>query len=220
MLNFDEKEHRYFNDKNETYTSATQIIEHYTPYFEEDFWLKYKVLQDKAGFNNDEEGKKLFSRWLTRTCGFSFKNKTVLITGGLRGIGHVITQGFLKNQADVILLGRNLNALELFDKEFLPHISTYECDLNNSEAIQKTMDDVFRKTKKIDSFIHCDLYKIGLESGKKYSKLELIDFVRNVIRLCEFNKVYFKDSILKAAGINRADLPENCVGRDYNMFKL
>lgn len=77
MLNFDEKEHRYFNDKNETYTSATQIIEYYTPHFEEDFWLKYKVLQDKAGFNNDEEGKKLFSRWLTRTCGFSFKNKTV-----------------------------------------------------------------------------------------------------------------------------------------------
>ena len=72
----------------------------------------------------------------------------------------------------------------------------------------------------LESFIHCDLYKIGLESGKKYSKLELVDFVRNVIRLCEFNKVYFKDSILKAAGINRADLPENCVSRDYNMFEL
>ena len=72
----------------------------------------------------------------------------------------------------------------------------------------------------LDSFIHCDLYKIGLESGKKYSKLELVDFVRNVIRLCEFNKVYFKDSLLKAAGINRADLPENCIGRDFNMFKL
>jgi hypothetical protein len=31
-------------------------------------------------------------------------------------------------------------------------------------------------------------------------------------------KFYFKDSLLKQAGINREDLPSNCVGRDYNMF--
>ena len=71
----------------------------------------------------------------------------------------------------------------------------------------------------INSFDFCDLFKIGLKSGEKYSLLELKDFVREVIRICEFNKIYFKDSLLKEARIKRHELPENCVGRDYNMFK-
>jgi DNA repair photolyase len=67
----------------------------------------------------------------------------------------------------------------------------------------------------------CDLYKIGLESGKKYDKKELNKFISGVIEQVKFSeaKVYFKDSLLKAAGINRADLPENCVSRDYNIFE-
>lgn len=74
----------------------------------------------------------------------------------------------------------------------------------------------------------CDLYKIGLESGQKYDKESLIAFVRNTYVIRENYKgmlqsgdeikIYFKDSLLKQAGINREDLPENCVGRDYNMF--
>jgi hypothetical protein len=31
-------------------------------------------------------------------------------------------------------------------------------------------------------------------------------------------KFYFKDSLLKQAGISRSELPGNCVGRDYNIF--
>lgn len=75
----------------------------------------------------------------------------------------------------------------------------------------------------------CDLYKVGLESGKKYDKRELQNFIKQVFTIRENYKgvlqsgeeikVYFKDSLLKQAGINRGDLPENCVGKDYNMFK-
>lgn len=94
----------------------------------------------------------------------------------------------------------------------------------------------------------CDLYKIGLESGKKYSKYEITKFIDNVNIMfndyyknyceytCPFHKgpdnpfcrgcnfylksqiVYFKDSLLKAAGIARESLPSNCVPRDYNIF--
>jgi DNA repair photolyase len=67
----------------------------------------------------------------------------------------------------------------------------------------------------------CDIYKIGIESGKKYEKSELRKFVYNVIRQNEFSgsKIYYKDSLLKQVGITREDLPENCVTRDYNLFK-
>lgn len=74
----------------------------------------------------------------------------------------------------------------------------------------------------------CDLYKIGLESGRNYVKEDLIKFIQNVYVIREnYNgrlqsgdeiKIYFKDSLLKQAGIKREDLPDNCVVRDYNMF--
>ncbi len=73
---------------------------------------------------------------------------------------------------------------------------------------------------------YCDLYKIGLMSGKKYDKEELISFVvycnspyLNGKGGFYWQKNYFKDSLLKQAGIDRATLPGNCVGRDYNIFK-
>jgi len=65
----------------------------------------------------------------------------------------------------------------------------------------------------------CDLYKIGLKSGVKYDKQDAKYFIEKVIEAVgDSAKIYFKDSILGQAGIDREDLPENCVGRDYNMF--
>lgn len=74
---------------------------------------------------------------------------------------------------------------------------------------------------------YCDLYKIGLESGKQYDKDELLSFIEycNSFYTTEartgFYKHtnYFKDSLLKLAGIERSGLPDNCVTRDYNLFK-
>lgn len=88
----------------------------------------------------------------------------------------------------------------------------------------------------------CDLYKIGLMSGGKYDKKELQSFIckvlmkpqneineeeltaRKMLNLAPHkaivtdNKIYFKDSLLKKAGVDRCNLPYNCVDRDYNMF--
>jgi len=63
-----------------------------------------------------------------------------------------------------------------------------------------------------------DLYKVGLESGRKYDKKDIQVFVEETLRECRNVKIYFKDSLLAQAGINRSDLPANCVGADYNMF--
>jgi DNA repair photolyase len=71
----------------------------------------------------------------------------------------------------------------------------------------------------------CDLYKIGVMSGKKYDKeqlLWLIEKCHGFTKIyAEYDfpiKFYFKDSLLKLACINRESLPANCVGRDYNIF--
>ena len=65
----------------------------------------------------------------------------------------------------------------------------------------------------------CELYKIGLQSGKKYDRDELNRFVEGILRQNGFYeaKIYFKDSLLKQAGISRESLPSNCVTRDFNL---
>lgn len=68
----------------------------------------------------------------------------------------------------------------------------------------------------------CDLFKIGLMSGKKYDKKELLSFLSHVLTMVCYahgKKVYFKDSFLQQAGVDRNSLPANCVGRDFNLFK-
>jgi len=81
-------------------------------------------------------------------------------------------------------------------------------------------DSSERMIAKTKSF--CDLYKIGLQSGKTYSKDALIKFMNAVnfqlSMTSKIPKVYWKDSLLKQAGIERSELPENCVTREYNMF--
>lgn len=72
----------------------------------------------------------------------------------------------------------------------------------------------------LDARHFCNLFKIGLESGKKYDKDLLQIFIGDIIEYTEYFgcKIYFKDTLLKQAGISRSELPNNCVGIDYNIF--
>lgn len=63
----------------------------------------------------------------------------------------------------------------------------------------------------------CDLYKIGLMSGKKYEKKDLFNFIDTVIFENPNTKIYFKNSLLDQAGVKRDTLPANCVNRNYNL---
>ena len=64
---------------------------------------------------------------------------------------------------------------------------------------------------------YCDHFKTGLLSGIKFNKGDLGHFLTAVNHLTsKFKKtVYWKDDLLKQAGIDRKDLPRNCVARDY-----
>lgn len=68
----------------------------------------------------------------------------------------------------------------------------------------------------------CDLYKIGLISGKGkdfYNKKHLHIFYQWLItRSSGYFKVYLKDSFLSYFGISRDKLTDNFVNSDYNIF--
>lgn len=65
-------------------------------------------------------------------------------------------------------------------------------------------------------------YKIGLLSGYKQEGVEVLSFVSLVNSLIKERStatIYWKDSILKEAGIDRESLPSFCVNRDYKFWE-
>lgn len=67
---------------------------------------------------------------------------------------------------------------------------------------------------------YCDLYKIGLMSGRTYSVLDTKAFFESACDLGSIKhlRLYFKDSFLKSIDVDRILLPKYCVDRDYNLF--
>lgn len=65
----------------------------------------------------------------------------------------------------------------------------------------------------------CDLYKVGLMSGKKYDKVEAETFVEWLRELSGSPKIYLKDSLRKLIRYTSEELGDNFVERDYNIFK-
>ncbi|MDC0365035.1 SDR family oxidoreductase [Gammaproteobacteria bacterium] len=82
----------------------------------------------------------------------NFKNKTVVITGGSKGIGLEITKTFLKHQANVIILARNKPKRKIQSKGNAGYF--IECDIRNTESIDTAIKDIASKYKSIDVLIN------------------------------------------------------------------
>jgi len=140
---------------------------------------------------------------------------------------YIIPANPYENSRKVVAFGFTLTGCD--DKE--PNAST---NAERIEAMKMLHDAGFKTWASIEPVIDfgssyemirecdkiCNLLKIGLESGKKYDKKQLKLFVKMTIEASRFNyyQIYFKDSLLKQAGISRSELPSNCVGRDYQIF--
>ena len=82
----------------------------------------------------------------------NFKNKTVVITGGSKGIGLEITKTFLKHQANVIILARNKPKRKIQSKGNAGYF--IECDIRNTESIDNAIKEIASKYKSIDVLIN------------------------------------------------------------------
>jgi NAD(P)-dependent dehydrogenase (short-subunit alcohol dehydrogenase family) len=82
----------------------------------------------------------------------NFKNKTVLITGGSRGIGLEITKTFLKHQANVIILARNKPKRKIQSKGNASYF--IECDIRDVDSIDSAIKLITSKYKSIDVLIN------------------------------------------------------------------
>ena len=82
----------------------------------------------------------------------NFKNKTIVITGGSKGIGLEITKTFLKHQANVIILARNKPKRKIQSKGNKGYF--IECDIRNTESIDNAIKEILSKYKSIDCLLY------------------------------------------------------------------
>lgn len=73
-----------------------------------------------------------------------FNNKTFLITGASSGIGKRLKQELNNLGAKTITLGRKKITSD----------NHYLCDLNNSDSLNGTLEEINKKYSKIDGFVH------------------------------------------------------------------
>jgi len=132
-----------------------------------------------------------------------FKIKKELIAVGFTLTGHDELEPNAASNA------KRIRAMELCEEVGFHTFASIEPIIKFNDSLEMIKQANF----------NCDLFKIGLESGKKYSSQTIRDFIEDVTEWIDKSaKIYFKDSLLKAAVINRDELPENCVNRDYNLF--
>lgn len=80
-----------------------------------------------------------------------FKDKTVIITGGSRGIGKSVAEMFNSAGANVIVTYKNSVESEYFDSKNIKH---FKCDVSDSKQVQDTVDAVIKEFKQIDVLVN------------------------------------------------------------------
>lgn len=125
-----------------------------------------------------------------------------------------IAFGFTLTGHDELELGASTNMNRILAMKRL-----HEAGFRTFASMEPIIDIPATVWMMSESRKYCDMYKIGLESGKSYPKRDLQEFVKRVEYFYTDKWVYFKDSLLKQAGIERASLAPNCVDRNFSLFK-
>lgn len=92
------------------------------------------------------------------------RNKTVVITGGVSGIGFAVSKGALSVGAKVAIFDINEEKIEFARKELTNYdgYRLYKVDITNENQVKRAFDTVFKDFGRIDGLVNCA--GIALES--------------------------------------------------------
>ncbi|WP_270182217.1 SDR family oxidoreductase [Alkalihalobacillus sp. CinArs1] len=88
---------------------------------------------------------------------FSLSGKTAIVTGGGRGLGKQIAEGFAEAGANVVVCSRKLEACEEVRDELEKmgvKSLAFECDVTNQEHIQRVVDETMKQFGRIDILVN------------------------------------------------------------------
>ena len=104
----------------------------------------------------------------------NIKETTILITGGGKGIGNFMAVSFSKMAAKVIVIDNDKLSLDAIDKTL--GISSYCCDLTDSDEVAKTISEIYTDCGNVNvlinnaGFIHSEpLFNMLKRNDPKHS---------------------------------------------------
>ena len=80
--------------------------------------------------------------------------KTVLVTGGSKGIGLAIVRKFLSEGFSVISVSRSIGGLEVLEKEFSGSLHVFRADFSDRKAIEEFVETVRSRFSSIDILVN------------------------------------------------------------------
>ncbi|MDP4549878.1 SDR family oxidoreductase [Alkalihalobacillus macyae] len=88
---------------------------------------------------------------------FNLSGKTAIVTGGGRGLGKQIAEGFAEAGANVVICSRKLEACEAVREELENkgvRSLAFECDVTNQENVQRVVDETMKEFGQIDILVN------------------------------------------------------------------
>jgi gluconate 5-dehydrogenase len=90
---------------------------------------------------------------------FNLEGKTVLVTGGNRGIGLALAKGLAEHGADIALIARTKEQLKAAAHQIQTDtgqtVHTYPFDMGNIKEIEALFENIIADTKGIDILVNC-----------------------------------------------------------------
>ena len=90
---------------------------------------------------------------------FDVQDQVVLVSGGTRGIGRAIAQGFAERGAHVIVTGTRKETVDAATHRIKTHhdgtVSGFVCDVADASAIKHVVGEVIAALGRIDTLINC-----------------------------------------------------------------
>lgn len=106
----------------------------------------------------------------------TFRERSVVITGGSRGLGLALAEGFLKEGAFVTLLARDTEELEkaqaILDQIPDGQVYTIGCDVTDPEALARAFEHVESRFGRVDVLVN----NAGTIAVGPFETMEQVDF--------------------------------------------
>jgi short-subunit dehydrogenase len=99
----------------------------------------------------------LVARRLARPSELSFARKTVVITGGSRGLGLAMAQQFAAEGARLVLLARSADQLEAAAEKLRSRrasVQTIACDIRDRASVRDAIQNIIRVQGRIDVLVN------------------------------------------------------------------
>lgn len=143
---------------------------------------------------------------------FSVSDKVVLVSGGSRGIGRSLAEGFAKRGARVVITGRDAASLSATAAEIsvgTHPVDFVECDVSKPETIAPMIEAVVAKTGRIDSLLN--VAGVNVRKRVETYTVEEYDYITDI---------NLKGAFLVAQAVGRQMISQGTGGTIVNIDSL